>query len=59
MLERAVDDVAEDEELGVRVRAEAGGGLDAIFVDDAEGAEGLVQRVRRVVRREAEGVVCV
>lgn len=56
MLEGARHDVAEDEELGVRVGAEAGGRLDAVLVDDAEGPEGLVQRVRRVVRGEAEGV---
>lgn len=54
MLERAIDDVAEDEELGVRVCTKARGGLDAVFVDDAQRAEGLVSRV--VVRREGKSV---
>lgn len=54
MLERAVDNVAEDEELGVRVRAEARGGENAVFIYDAQGAEGLV--AGRVVGGEAEGV---
>ena len=55
VLQGAVDDVAEDEELGVAVGAEAGAGLDAVFVDDAQRAPALVARV--VVRREGEGVV--
>lgn len=57
MLQRARNNVTEDEKLSVGMRAEARGGLDAVFVDDAEGAEGGVQRVRRVVRGEVEGVV--
>ena len=57
VLERAVDDVAEDQELGVRVCAEACAGLHAVFVNDAQGAPGLVARV--VVRCEGECVVCV
>ena len=55
VLQGAVDDVAEDEKLGVAVRAEARAGLDAVFVDDAQRAPALVARV--VVRCEGEGVV--
>jgi hypothetical protein len=54
VLELAVDDVRPDEELGVRVRAEAGAALDAVFVDYAQGAEVFVFGV--VVAGEAEGV---
>lgn len=57
VFEGAVDNVAEDEELGVRVRAEARGGLDAVFVDDTERAPRLVARV--VVRGEGEGMEAV
>jgi hypothetical protein len=54
VLELAVDDVRPDEELGVRVRAEAGAALDAVFVYDAQGAEVFVFGV--VVGGEGEGV---
>ena len=54
VLELAVDDVRPDEELGVRVCAEAGAALDAVFVDYAQGPEVFVFGV--VVAGEAEGV---
>jgi hypothetical protein len=54
VLELAVDDVRPDEEFGVRVRAEAGAALDAVFVYYAQGPEVFVFGV--VVAGEAEGV---
>lgn len=57
VLERASHDVGPDEELGVRVGTEAGAGGDAVFVDDAQGAEGFV--LRMVVGGEGESVECV
>jgi hypothetical protein len=54
VLELAVDDVRPDEELGVRVRAEARAALDAVFVYHAQGAEVFVFGV--VVAGEGEGV---
>lgn len=54
MFELAGDDVRPDEELGVGVGAEARAALDAVFVDDAQGAEGCEARV--VVGGEGEGV---
>lgn len=54
MLELAVDNVAPDEEFAVGVGAEAGAAFDAVFVDDSQGAEGLVFGV--VVGGEGEGV---
>lgn len=57
MRELAGEDVGEDFEVAVRVRGEAGGGRDAVFVQDAQGAEVLVGGV--VVLGEGEGVVAV
>lgn len=59
MLQGAVDNVREDEKFCVRMRAKPGTGFDAIFVDDTQGAKGLVERIRRIVRGEGEGVECV
>lgn len=54
VFEFAVDNVGPDEEFGVRVGAKAGALFYAVFVDHAEGAEGLVAGV--VVGGEGEGV---
>ena len=54
MFEFAADDVAPDEEFGVRVRAKARAAFYAVFVDHAEGTERFVGRV--VVGGEGEGV---
>jgi hypothetical protein len=54
VFEHAVHDVAEDEELGVGVCAEAGAGLHPVFVDYAQRTEGLVSWV--IVRCEGKGV---
>ena len=54
MFELAAHNVRPDEELAVRVRAEAGAALDAVFVDDAQGPKGLVGAVR--VRGKGKGV---
>lgn len=54
MFEFAVHDVGPDEEFAVGVRAESCASLDAVFVYDAKGAEGLV--LGGVVGGEGEGV---
>lgn len=55
MREFAGEDVGEDFGVAVRVCGEAGLGRDAVFVEDAQGAEGLEGWV--VVLAEGEGVV--
>lgn len=55
MRQLAREDVGEDLGVAVRVRGEAGLGRHAVFVEDAEGAEGGEGWV--VVGGEGEGVV--
>lgn len=54
MSQRAADDVRPNPEFGVWVGAETSAGGDAVFVYDAEGAEGF--EVGVVVAGEGEGV---
>ena len=53
--QRAVEHVADDLHVAVAVRAEAGAGRDAVFVDDAQVAPAHPGRV--VVARKREGMV--
>lgn len=55
MRQLATEDVAEDLSIAVRVGGEAGVGCDAVFVQDAQGAEVGVGGV--VVVGEGEGVI--
>lgn len=55
MRQLAAEDVAEDLGVAVRVGREAGVGGDAVFVEDAQGAEVSVGGV--VIVGEGEGVV--
>lgn len=55
MRQLPAEDVGEDFGVAVRVRGEAGLGRDAVFVQHAQGAEGLEGWV--VVLGEGEGVV--
>src|SRR5512146_3335919 len=52
VLERAFEDVGDDLHVAMAMRIEAGAGLDAILIDDAQGTEAHMARIVIVAERK-------